>query len=105
MYVEEHHVIDELRNHFRKVVSHASHTPNWRARLATALVERWGLLTGAPDGEDSAGRMKVRLESPSEIAVRACDIADATIREFENRNWLDKMPSFAELSGKTEEEK
>jgi hypothetical protein len=47
---------------------------------------------GEVDGEDSAGRMKLRLMTPAEVAFRACDIADAAMSEMEARGWLLDLP-------------
>ena len=45
------------------------------AILAMSLIERWGMVAGQPDGEDSAGRSKLRLSTPEELVDRAFIVA------------------------------
>ena len=65
---------------------------NTRAQLATVLLEKWALVAGIPDGEDSAGRQKMRLPTPEELVDRACVIADEAVSAFERRGWLLELP-------------
>lgn len=67
------------------------------AELASHLIDRWGMVSGAPDGEDSAGRAKMRLLSPEEVVRRACDTAELAFREFSKRDWVTVLPSLSEL--------
>ena len=62
------------------------------ASLAASLAERMALCAADLDGEDSAGRQKVKLMTPAEIAVRACDIAAALWQQFEQRDWIMDLP-------------
>ena len=66
---------------------------DFRADLAKHIVERWALVAAIPDGEDSAGRQKLRLPDPLELAKRACDIAEETWTEFESRGWVLRIPA------------
>jgi|SRR5215207_1790089 len=70
---------------------------NFRARMATALMEKWGLVAGVPDGEDTTGRSKLRLLSPKEIVERAVETADMAVSTFERLGWLDRLPSISEM--------
>ena len=70
---------------------------NSRARFASAIIERWALISGEPDGEDSAGRRQLRQESANSIVGRACDVADAAFNEFEARGWLFETPDLSEI--------
>lgn len=54
-----------------------------RTRLVFAMVDRWGMVAGILDGEDSAGRSRLRLATPSELVDRAYDIADLMIARGE----------------------
>ena len=62
------------------------------ARLAIDIATRFALVAAIPDGEDSAGRQKLRLPAAQELAARSCDIADALVSEFEARDWLYDVP-------------
>lgn len=66
---------------------------NQLAAVALALVERWGMVAGAPDGEDSAGRARGRLQTPIELVTRACETAAALYDELERRGWLMDVPA------------
>ena len=59
-----------------------------KANVALEIIKHCALVTGLPDGEDSAGRSKTTNMAARETAVRACDIADSLVREFEARQWL-----------------
>jgi hypothetical protein len=76
---------------FNKIVSDP------RAKLAEEFVVKWGLVAAAPDGEDSAGRMKLRLLTVQELVNRACDTAAAITDEFDKRGWLVPLP-FPKIS-------
>ncbi len=56
------------------------------------LIERWGIVAAAPDGEDSAGRVKVRLATPEEIVARACQTAQIAMEQFAHKGWLLDVP-------------
>lgn len=71
--------------------------PLFEARLATALLEKWGLAASMPDGEDTTGRAKLRLAEADELVKRACDIAQLSIAEFRKREWMLKVPSMEEV--------
>lgn len=94
----EFKVIDEFgRNDRRKVIGHQSREFTHRARMATILIEKWGLVAGEPGGEDSAGRAKLKLMEPAEIVSRACTTADLAYSEFEKRGWFVETPTLAEI--------
>lgn len=55
------------------------------AEVARELVARWGSVAVQPDGEDSAGRSKWRLQTPYELVERAIESAsllDARLRSI-----------------------
>ena len=54
---------------------HHSEIPEDEAKLAFSLLERWGMVAAAPDGEDSAGRSKLKLSTPDELVERAFAVA------------------------------
>jgi hypothetical protein len=80
----------------RPVVHEREH-PNFEARLAVNLLEKWGMVAAEPDGEDSAGRAKLRLSTPQELAVRACNVASETAAEIRKRGWFVSVPTWAEM--------
>lgn len=63
------------------------------ARFAMACAERWGMVAGEPDGEDSAGRQKLRRMTAIEISKHACNVAQRLFGEMRERGML--VPSIS----------
>lgn len=55
------------------------------ACLAFDLIQKWGLVAGVPDGEDSSGRTKPRLQTPEELVERAFAAAKLAFTEARKR--------------------
>ena len=45
------------------------------AKLAMAMIEKWGMVATVEDGEDTTGRQKLRMLTPAELAERAFETA------------------------------
>ncbi len=73
------------------------------ATLATEIATRFALIAAEPDGEDSAGRQKLRMPNAKELAGRSCEIASELWAEFESRGWLFDLPLPPELPEKARE--
>lgn len=73
-------------------VIHGTKALQGTARLAATLIERWGLVAAEVEGEDSAGRAKIRRLTPDELVRDACNTAEAAWDEFEKRGWLLDIP-------------
>lgn len=58
-----------------RVVTHETEQPDQVARLAFSFIEKWGMVAGTPDGEDSSGRQKLRLGTPDEVVQRAFELS------------------------------
>lgn len=84
-------------NRDTKIMMHQREIPSWEARMASILIERWGTVVAKPDGEDSAGRAKLRRATPAETVQDACDTAALAVAEFRKRGWVDKIPSFEDF--------
>lgn len=63
-----------------------------RGDLVISLVSHWGVIAAIPDGEDSAGRVRLRLQTPEELVSRACAVAEAVFAAMEEREWLVHIP-------------
>jgi hypothetical protein len=70
------------------VTIHSTEQPIAEARYAMQLAERFALIAGEDNGEDSAGRQKLRLATPDEVVQRACNIAHLMFTEIRDRNWM-----------------
>jgi hypothetical protein len=57
-----------------------------RAAIALKLIEHFAVVAGFPEGEDSAGRAKVRLQTANELVKRAFEIADLFVDLAETRS-------------------
>lgn len=81
-----------------KLLLHDDEILQYEGRLATALIEKWGLAMGQPCGEDSAGRQKGEIMPTAEVVQRACDIAGLAASEFRRRGWLTPTTTAGEVS-------
>lgn len=79
-------------NGFEHITIHVREYANFKARMAAVLIEKWGLVATAPDGEDSAGRAKLRRLSPEELVQEAVSTADHAVEEFRRRGWMLEVP-------------
>jgi hypothetical protein len=52
------------------------------AKIAIEMAQRWGMVAAIPDGEDTAGRQKLRLMTPAELAQRAVATTLALVIEL-----------------------
>jgi len=75
---------------------HSTEIPTMRAHFAMKLMEHLAISAAEADGEDTAGRQKLRLLTPVEVATRACNIAAAAYQQFEDRDWLLTAPPYEE---------
>lgn len=72
---------------------HRPHVLNEESNLMLRLIEKWGPVVGISDGEDSAGRAKLRNATPEEVVAQAANIAAAAYKEIAARGWLIAMPA------------
>jgi hypothetical protein len=78
-----------VKTKFGGYETHAKHMPDMRARLACTLIEKWGMVAATvADGEDSAGRSRMRLLTPAEVVGRACETAERAIEEMHRLGWM-----------------
>ncbi len=64
-----------------------------RAEMAILMLEKWGMVTGFPDGEDSVGRAKIGLMPVDQLVERAFFTAEAAYSEIERRGWSMEIPA------------
>lgn len=70
------------------------------AHLAQELIRAWGMVAAIGNGEDSAGRAKLRLQTPAELVDRATATAEAFFTEVRARGWTTKIPPKLVEAGK-----
>jgi hypothetical protein len=61
---------------------------NLAGRLALELVEKWGMVTGRREGEDSSGRAILAEMPVPQVIERAFSLAEGCIAELEARGWI-----------------
>jgi hypothetical protein len=59
-----------------------------RLTIAIDLLRSHPLVNAIPDGEDSTGRQKMRLQTTEETAHRAMEIAETVVALAEARGWI-----------------
>lgn len=84
------------------IMVHETEYLDQRARTAVSFVEKWGMALCEFDGEDSAGRQKMKVASCDSVVKRACEMTDLLFYEFRNRGWITDMPTYAEVDEKHE---
>lgn len=89
-------VFDDYRNRKAKLEYQELEIANFEARLASNLIERWGVVVGMPDGEDSAGRQQGRLMTVEELVDRSVQTAAQAIEAFRKQGWMHKLPTFVD---------
>ena len=82
---------------FTKLVAHDDEALEQTAKLAFDLVARWGCVAATPDGEDSTGRAKLRLQTPTELVSRAFDCAELAMKAARSGGHVAKMPDIEEI--------
>lgn len=60
--------------------------------LALEMVQKWGMVAGMPDGEDSSGRHKLRLSTPDELTDRAIITAELLQKKLQDGGHMLKLP-------------
>jgi hypothetical protein len=76
-----------------RIILYRTQVPNTAAELATHFIERWGMVAGQPDGEDSSGRSKIRLATPKEMVDRAMETAELLLDTIEKKGWVIEIPA------------
>jgi hypothetical protein len=80
-----------------KIQIHETEILEAEARLAFSLLERWGMVAACPDGEDSAGRSKLRLSETNELIDRAFDVARLAFDRARNTGLIYNCGPLPEL--------
>lgn len=79
------------------LVKHSRKNIGPEAAFAMHCIERWAMVAAEQDGEDSAGRTRLRRMTPDEIVSHACDCADKAFAAFQERGWLVDVPDTQSL--------
>jgi hypothetical protein len=88
---------------FTRIEVYKTKVPGAIAEMAMQMACRWGLVAATPDGEDSAGRQKLKKQLPADLAKEACDTAAALWAQFEERGWIVDLPAPRKIARKKQE--
>lgn len=66
--------------------------------LASQFVDRWGMVAGLPDGEDSSGRAKLRLATVQETVDRAFAMAEEIYSQARIRGRIIDIPNMNQIN-------
>lgn len=97
-------ITDEL-SYDRKVVMYRTEMPNYEAEYALQLLERWAIVAGKPDGEDSAGRQRLALPEISELVARAFDVSQEAFRVARERGLMLALPDLNWINAEKDAER
>ena len=83
-----------MKDYFRPEIEESRECAKigFRARIVLTLIERWGMVAGEIDGEDSAGRSKIKLQTPEELIERAFKVAELFVARAEAEGILMANP-------------
>ena len=95
-------VHDKYAEGNKEVQAYFLESPSPQAVLAFNLVERFGMIAGAPDGFDEVGRQKMRLLRPEEVVQRAFDCARLAFEAARGEGLLIDLPDLAEVNNDKE---
>lgn len=90
----EHRILKPRYEDQPKVYSHNTRLLDDEARFALSLVDRWGMVAGIEDGEDSAGRAQMRLATPQELVDRATAVTELLFQRIEAEGWIHHLESI-----------
>jgi hypothetical protein len=76
--------------------------PTQEAQFAMALIERWGMVMGMPDGEDSAGRTRLKLMTPSQLVDRAFQVASEAYIVARQRGLMVELPDLNQINAEND---
>lgn len=82
----------------RKLQKHETELLEQEAGLAWTLIAQWGMVAGMEDGEDSSGRAKGRIQTPTELIERAFTTANLFFTEARKRGLIHIAPDLADLN-------
>lgn len=79
------------------IIFHHTQKGNHVAQLAMAILERWAMVMGKPDGYDEAGRQKLAIMPTDELVDRSIDIAEQAMAKLADRGHMFDLPDTQEL--------
>jgi hypothetical protein len=82
----------------KQVVVFHTQVPDQVMVFVLELIKQHAMVAAEPDGEDSAGRSRVRLQTPNELVTRAFEISELAFAVARNRGHLVDAPDLNDLN-------
>jgi hypothetical protein len=74
------------------------------AAYAFELIQKWGMILGIEDGEDSSGRAKNRPATPQEVVDRAFEVTDLFFTRAREKGFVIDLPDLNEINAVVKKE-
>lgn len=68
------------------------------------FINKWGMVAAIPDGEDSAGRSKLRLATSIELVERAEEVTKLAFKALRDNGWLEETVDLGGLRAELQDE-
>lgn len=103
-YIDIETYNNPVDRHYRPSITiHDREQLSTRAKCVMDLLGRWGLVAADIDGEDSAGRSKLKLQEVEEMVHRAVESVELAFEECKKRGWIVDAPSLDEIKNETDD--
>lgn len=91
--------VTEEHSYGEKAVKlYRTEAPTMEAEYALLMLERCGLVAADMDGEDSAGRQKIKMFPVKDTVERAFDLAQEAFRVARSRGLMAQLPDLNEVN-------
>ena len=88
-----------------KIAIHDTERPTAEGMFALSLIEKWGMVQGSPEGEDSAGRAKMNQMPIAETIDRAFEMSELAFKRMRKDGLMNTLPTYAEMEVILQKEK
>lgn len=93
----------EKYGHEKQVRIFHTEMPNAVAQFAMQLMEKFGTVAAIPDGEDTGGRQRCRLQTPEELVTRSFEISEFAFAQARSRGHMVQVPDLNEINKEWDE--
>lgn len=98
----ENEYLKPIPSEFKGITLNHVKNADSRACFAMELMRHLAIVAATTDGEDTAGRQKLRSLTPKEVVDRAVAISEAAWDAFAEKGWVVDISSLLEAQEKRE---
>lgn len=91
-------VVDQFNPKYLSIIKHDTEFGGVRAAFMEEFIGRWGMVAAIPDGEDTAGRQKLRMATPAELVDRATSVTELAFDVMKEKGWVIDGPTIEQLT-------